>query len=274
MALYDAKYYKGALARLFVNTDFDVAFCGSCKHLFYENPPSTEKLAIMYAEHAKVKKQKKTKPSFGTNLSAHSEKYEILQALFEQCKDHPKLLDYGAGQGIWSLVAADIGFDVIAFEPHGERVDVSVRHISDWNEVVGMTFDVVLCNQVLEHVVSPMETLKDIKSVCHKNTLLCSTVPNVGKIKMSSIRASWPFDGKTSHPIAPFQHLQGFSQNSFVKLHKQAGFRVAYQELISSGIWGAKSIIAILAGPIHRSFSRCAFFFKLSSQPNSSIGDQ
>lgn len=58
LALYDAKYYQGALARLFVSTDFDVAFCGSCKHLFYEKPLSTEKLAVMYAEHAKVQKQK------------------------------------------------------------------------------------------------------------------------------------------------------------------------------------------------------------------------
>lgn len=137
-----------------------------------------------------------------------------------------------------------------------------------------MTFDVILCNQVLEHVVSPVETLEDIKSVCHEKSLLCSTVPNVGKIKMSRVRASWPFDGITSHPIAPFQHLHGFSQNSFIKLHEQAGFTLAYQELVVSGSWGVKSIIAIFAGRIYRRFSRCAFFFKLANQPNNSMGDQ
>ncbi len=273
LALYDAKYYRGMLAKLFVNTEFDVAFCGSCKHLFYRKPPSKEKLAVMYAEHAKVQKQK-TKRSFGTNLSAHREKYALLQSLYKQCEDHPKLLDYGAGQGIWSLIAADIGFDVIAFEPHSERVDVSLKHISDWNDMAGMTFDAILCNQTLEHVVSPLETLEDIKSVCHENSLLCCTVPNVGKIKMSRVLTSWPFDGITSHPIAPFQHLHGFSQNSFIKLHEQAGFTVAKRELVLSGIWGVKSIIAILAGRIYPRFSRCAFFFKLASQTNDSIGDQ
>ncbi len=103
--------------------------------------------------------------------------------------------------------------------------------------MVGMTFDAILCNQVLEHVVSPLEALEDIKSVCHEKSLLCSTVPNVGKISLSRVQASWPFDGITSHPIAPFQHLHGFSQNSFIKLYEQAGFTLAYQELVVSGSW-------------------------------------
>jgi hypothetical protein len=45
LTLYDVKYYQGELTRLIVSTDFDVALCGACKHLFYEKPLSTEKLA-------------------------------------------------------------------------------------------------------------------------------------------------------------------------------------------------------------------------------------
>ena len=264
LSRYDEEYYFGELAKLFCSDDYHVASCSYCRHVFYEKPPAPDQLSAMYRAHSRVLDKKgKHKGNFDDLKKRHAEKYQILYSLIKQCSGQPTLLDYGGGSGIWSIIAADVGFNVVCYEPHSERVDERVKHLNNWSDVAKMNFDVILCNQVLEHVINPVETLQDIYDVCTPESILFSVVPNAGKQKLESMAKSWPYDGTKSHVIAPFQHLHGFSQDSFIKLHEIAGFKPAVREMMLVGSWGSKSIAALITSKLSLRLSRCAFLFKL-----------
>lgn len=261
---YDQKYYDGALCELFSISDFAVSACKICNHLFYSAPPSIDALSRMYEAHAKVLENKAKRNLLASSHKInHSDKYQVLRSLYNMFPEQPKLLDYGGGNGIWSSIAVEIGFEVVCYEPYSDRVDKKIEHLSDWDDVKNKTFDVVLCNQVLEHIVNPTKTLEDIALVCTSKSLLFSAVPNAGKKSLPRLMKSWPYDGKASHILAPFQHLHGFSQASFLKMHKKVGFKPAVCEMIRGGSWGLKSVIALFFSRFSRRFSRCYFLFNL-----------
>ena len=141
----------------------------------------------------------------------------------------PLLLDYGSGRGRWARAALSEGFRVVAYEPSVERggeVAPPFHLVHSEADLAGMHFDVIHLEQVLEHVPDPLETLMRLKVYCGSQTLIRITVPNI--LRDSSghhVWESWPFDGKTPHVLAPFEHLHGFTPTSLQKLCTRAGYR-------------------------------------------------
>lgn len=87
------------------------------------------------------------------------------------------------------------------------------------------SFEVVLCNEVLEHLERPEEALKELKRVSNKYLLL--SVPNEPWFQLANFFRGRHITRYGNHP----EHIQHWSQNNFVKMLKKNKLKVRDKKL-------------------------------------------
>lgn len=259
---YDEAYYGGSLLEIFALSDFVLINCTSCEHIQYAQEFSDEKLAAMYAAHAKHREGRQ-----GTKKQSRIDDIDpsikrLLVTLGRKFGSGAKLLDYGAGGGVWSDAAAKLGFNVVAYEPHSFRVNPNVHHVSQWKEVESEKFDVIICNQVLEHLTNPIEATERMRAVSHKDTLFFVAVPNARMESFQRVAQSWPYSGDGNHVVAPFQHLQGFGMKSFLSLMTRQELCVDIGAHIRLGPVGWRRLIQLALGKFLKRWGTTALILR------------
>jgi SAM-dependent methyltransferase len=143
-----------------------------------------------------------------------------------------QILDYGAGFGDFLMLANKLGFDSYAFEFSNERINVlqnnGINVINNESEIL---FDFIVINQVLEHLTNPSEVLREVSLKLKTNGFIYISVPNcnnfINNLKgTDKITDPYLLHNKLiNSSIAPFQHINFFTNSSLKKLLKIAGLR-------------------------------------------------
>lgn len=204
----------------------DVYRCLICGHLWHHTQPDQKSLFEMY-ENGKPLNPKREVPAPSRRMQKQ------MQALFQLLRlkgiREPSLLDYGSGGGRWSKAAVMAGFHVTAYEPISRRSETesgstNLAVIQNLENLGEIHFDVIMLEQVLEHVQKPVELLRSLRDYCHSSSVLRVSVPN---LHIARIRgkdwAGFPFNGKSIHIMSPFEHLHGFTPRSLSIALKTAG---------------------------------------------------
>ena len=218
---YSERYYDGYLETMLENIKVSLLRCNNCRHFFYSELPNENKIKKMYETHAN-----RYKKSSSTHSISHQKyKNKILQSLKRIKPNAKTFLDFGAGNCFWSEVAAEY-FDVTAYDEHISRMNQSVNYsvVNNFENLKEKKFDIIFCNQVLEHLTDPNDVMDKIFSISHINTLVYISVPNTQKVNYEKFVNDWPYNGKVNHLMAPFQHLQGYSQKSLRILSENNNF--------------------------------------------------
>ena len=256
---FDKTYFGDKFQLIFDVSTIMLTYCQSCDHFFYSNEVSKQQLAAMYVAHAEHKQNRVT-----SNDTKSTTFQSCMLGAIASLKQpsNCNLLDYGAGSGTWSDIADELGFNVVSYEPHTKRtIKKKYCQTDDWKEVADNKYDVVICNQVLEHLNDPVACLREMRTVCKNRAVLFSSTPNINKVKKQSLVETWPWDGKQMHLMAPMQHLQGFSQNSLITAHKSAGFEIDTRDFIrNSHFW--KIGFAYMISTLVNQVTRTGFIFR------------
>jgi SAM-dependent methyltransferase len=225
-AQYDDLKYGGLLSKWTESIPPVVSRCRVCGHCWYLNQPEPQQLSIMYAE---------AKPlTSGLRVSREASQYmrQEMRRLTKLLRSNEKpstLLDFGSGLGRWSRAAVLEGFSVTAYEPsleRGSEKNTPFELVHSIDELKNRKFDAIQLEQVLEHVPDPIVTLKKLHELCKPHTVIRITVPNLLRDQDGEkVWSTWPFDGRTPHFLAPFEHLHGFTPKSLDTLLKRAGFK-------------------------------------------------
>ncbi len=219
---YSKKYYDGYLESMLDNVKTSLCRCNNCRHFFYSELPSETKIKQMYEIHASRYKESSSRQS------AVQKKYKnnILQSIKKIMPHAKTFLDFGAGNCLWSDTAADY-FKVTAYDEHISRMNNSTKYslVNEFADLKTKKFDVIFCNQVLEHLIDPDDVMNKILNMCHSETLVYISVPNTQRANYKNFVDDWPYDGKVNHLMAPFQHLQGYSQKSLRILSENNNFK-------------------------------------------------
>lgn len=86
-------------------------------------------------------------------------------------------------------------------------------------------FDLVLCNEVLEHLENPQEALKELIRVSNKYLLL--SVPNEPWFRLANFLRGRHITRFGNHP----EHIQHWSHNQFVKMLKKHKLKIRDKKL-------------------------------------------
>jgi len=178
-------------------------------------------------------------------------------------------LDVGAGCGIFSKMAMKKGFNVQACEPNKNEREIFVRMTGftpdpnmfdlEYTKRYENNFDIVLLNQVLEHVVKPEEIVQQIYHVLRKKGIVAIAVPFFGSV-LSRIQR------KNDMFISPTEHINYISKQGLIALFTKNNFileRLETASKINRGKIVEKIRIPILSDTVWMGLYGILKFFEL-----------
>jgi hypothetical protein len=148
-----------------------------------------------------------------------------------------KVLDYGFGSALSLLEARALGG-----EPYGVETDPNVAriaehyklnvHIGPWTQDVfrGVKFDLIVLNQVIEHVPEPGKLLQSFKERLNEDGRLVMSFPNASSIYRRVFGRRW------INWHIPY-HLHHFCWHSFRRLAAQSGYEIQTHRTVTPNLW-------------------------------------
>ena len=143
-----------------------------------------------------------------------------------------KILDFGAGIGMFCRMADLYGYDVTALELSPSRSkylsQFGIRVISDLTPSQDRKYDFINTEQVFEHLAHPLEVLRRlIADFLKPGGIVKISVPNGKGMRPRIQRASTLPHG----PVEPLEHINCFSSRPLRTLGERAGLRAIPEPL-------------------------------------------
>lgn len=205
---------------------FLVYECNSCTGRFVaDRPEHIEKVegetANAFASPERIARQRAHfawKRIFDENDYPYS-----LIPLIERWSPGKRVLDLGCGASQLLPMLMKRGFDAVGFEGDPARAQVArengVTIISgDWREIgdiVGANkFDCVVSDQVFEHMLDPVGTLRSLKSVLTDSGVVIFRFPNEGSWRRQ-LELKWAHIRRNNRPLSYFvDHWNYFNERA------------------------------------------------------------
>lgn len=155
-----------------------------------------------------------------------------------------KMLDVGCGSGLSLLQAKLMGVNAwgIEADPNAQRfadeLELRIHHggLQD-APFAGTSFDIVVLNQVIEHIPEPDKALQIIRQRLAPNGRVIMVFPNANSLwcKLSGLRwINWHI---------PY-HLHHFTLKTFTRMAERCGYRVVRSRTITPNLWTSLQIRA------------------------------
>jgi SAM-dependent methyltransferase len=226
------------------------------------------------------------------NIWGHKKKLGfIISAINEYCSinnhyglDEFRILDVGCGNGTAvTFHIADLGVNVVGIDIHQPSIEYAISHnqhdnlcfkcerVEDLKK--SEKFDIVICSDILEHLIYPCSTLAHIHEIIKDNGILVISIPNgfgpfeiekfvfersglldvvlIILLKISGIKRA--LLGKENNRPNPERlpynsesgHVQHFTMKRFIMLLEKTGFKAAKVE---NGCFMGASLSNLLFG--------------------------
>lgn len=194
--------------------------CKDCRHIYVDPCPSEEKLFDLYELQSEVYFEH----LHGEDLTS------FFHLLNENTSEPGNLLDIGCGNG--RILEASVGWTTVGVEPVASFAANAAKFgivYSSLDEVID-TFDAIAIMAVLEHVVDPLQLLKNAFSLAKPGSLLIIEVPNGHRTEAWILDllmriSGRPWTVRTAPLQTPF-HLAEFSKKSLTLAVQNAGWEV------------------------------------------------
>jgi methionine biosynthesis protein MetW len=218
--------------------NFSLRKCKKCGTLYLSPRPKREEIVRLYRKYYNYRKV-----SRGNSLRVWLRKNARLRTIYHAIngeyiaeilrKSKGKVLDVGCGNGVLLEDLRENGCVAMGVELNPDNV--SIAKVKGFEVFCGSledaryqdnTFDVVIVNHVLEHVPSPIKTMKEIWRILKPGGKVFIQTPNEESYMRKIFGKYW-----TGWHI-PF-HFNYFSQRTIRKLSLLAGFKVLQLETIT-----------------------------------------
>ncbi len=164
----------------------------------------------------------------------HNEKYYYFEKYFDET-NRRKILDIGSGPGFFLKIGKERGWDVTGIEPgktayefskHELGLNIINEFFCEQNYLNFGLFDVVHLNNVLEHLVDPINILKMAIEITEQKGLICVTSPNdfnpLQKMAVENLNKDYWW-------VVPDHHINYFDSKSLNELFNNLRLNVIYE---------------------------------------------
>lgn len=195
--------------------------CKKCGLIWSDPRPAEEKIKEFYSKDYRKEYKGITKPKkkhVYRDAKEAMKRYRFFQDILKQ---EDRLLDIGAGNGVFTYCLQKLGIKANGIEPDENHaryaqeelnIPVTIGFAQEINDKE--SFNIVTLHHVLEHLTDPLAELKNIWLILKEKGYLIIEVPNIEDIKQ---------DPKNRYHKA---HIYTFNPETLVGLGEKAGFKV------------------------------------------------
>lgn len=170
--------------------------CDNCNMSFFDLRFENKEMEALYSNYRAPEYQKQRQcfePDYTVELNMNignnpielKNRNDNLLNILSQFTDLNRIksiLDYGGDKG--QFIPPQLKHtDRYVYEISGTPPIDGIHQISTPNQLQGKTFDLILCNHVLEHVSNPSEIISEIKRFARPSTLLYVELPVEGPFR-------------------------------------------------------------------------------------------
>lgn len=167
----------------------------------------------------------KAAPTYYDPEVIRSHFFIFIQLITKYFKPGKRLLDVGCGSGFFLKAAEEIGWEA-------EGVEISAAASEYAQNIVGVKvlegkleahhfpaekFDLVVMLETAEHLMNPLNTLKEIYRILKRGGILIISTPDSNSLSRLFLGKNWAV-------FSPEEHLSVFSQKSLFYLLQRANF--------------------------------------------------
>jgi SAM-dependent methyltransferase len=140
------------------------------------------------------------------------------------------LLDFGFGWARKLRLAVGCGIDAWGIEYSVEKRDYAksfgIRAVKDILELEGK-FDIIVFDQVMEHLINPVDVLKEAARYLQPGGIIKIGIPNSKGIMQKLQNEHWGDSAERSplRPVEPLRHLNCFRLESIDEMANRVGLR-------------------------------------------------
>lgn len=150
-------------------------------------------------------------------------------------KDAKKVLEVGCGEGKFSSILTEQGRETWVIEPDQQSAEIASKSVykvlqgsidEKLSEVPDHFFDVIVMNDVIEHLTEPWDDIKKLKNKLKDTGVFVSSIPNVRYAKNLFhvlFKRDWEY---TDDRILDITHYQFFTKKSIKRLWEDNGYTI------------------------------------------------
>jgi len=194
--------------------------CNSCDTLFLHPLPNSQFINRLY------KKEFDYKTGLTEEKRIRRQSSGILQKLRKLNPEAKSLLDIGSGYGFFLDEAKNYGLKLFGLEPADILYSYSKNNFkginlynSDfetfYNKSFVNKFDFIILNHVIEHIVHPQKTIRQVIELLKPKGILYIETPNLNSHLFKVQKENYTF-------LTPPEHLWIFSSKSFQQIFQKS----------------------------------------------------
>lgn len=195
--------------------------CGECTVMFVHPFPSAQELTDFYNNYHKSKQYK-------DKIKSKTKRARSRIASLGR-RGNLSFLDVGCNLGFATEAGRSLGYQALGVDVDVDAIEraavlfpqAQFRCVPiDVLAAEGNKFDVIYCSEVIEHLVDPLQFLKDIRSVMKDDSILFLTTPDNGHYSLPKDiekLVKW-------NSFRPPEHLIYFNKTSLKRIFRDAGF--------------------------------------------------
>lgn len=206
-----------------------VCSCESCGHLWVSPCMPEEAAAILYSSRYWEELQ----PGVGSPSLEQRVEFDYGNGDYKLKRDvlpyrqAGRLLDVGASNGGLVRRAQELGFQAAGLEPSADvcalarRAHGVVMFAGTLAEqrFPDASWDVITLHDVLEHVLDPVDELREIRRVLAPGGLFACETPTSSSLDFADLGVEWP-------TLSPVEHLNYFDERNAARVLRACGFRI------------------------------------------------
>jgi SAM-dependent methyltransferase len=149
------------------------------------------------------------------------ERFEYVKSFSNKKSSNLKILDVGCGAGYFIDYACDYVEKIVGTEVSERLINrAKKRNLNVVKlEEVGDIFDIITMFDVLEHLESPVDFFKSLRSRLDENGIIVAYTPNIESI-------AYYLMGEKQNTLLPFEHYCFFNTQSLNYLCSHSGYKI------------------------------------------------
>ncbi|PKN17798.1 MAG: hypothetical protein CVU71_15335 [Deltaproteobacteria bacterium HGW-Deltaproteobacteria-6] len=197
--------------------------CHNCSHWWIDPMPRQQYLSHLYADNSEFVVNK----GYAEEQVEKEVNYKSIEDYFTKITHAMKQLDnfnyleVGSGNGHllnYMSRKANLCYGV---EPGcWKKANSRANVVSDINDIPkGIFFDLIMIQDVLEHLADPIHMLTKLRSMANDDCLITGGFPNSESPQAQQLKGKWAM-------VRPLGHLHFFSSDSVIKALNKSNWRI------------------------------------------------